>query len=89
MRSDSVYGYSHTEGLSYELISRRLYAQGESMSFNTIRNHAIAGMEKLAKEIAKLYPDYCDGDYKRVAADPRFQSMMQTMLTEMFDCEEP
>ncbi len=82
----SKFGYATVSGdsgcLTYREIAENMTADGEKINHSTARNIFLRAMRKIANHVVVDYPD-CDTD--QIAEDPRFQSAVQELATEIYD----
>ena len=73
-------------GLGYREISEIMCEDGYKMNHSTARNIFLSAMRKFAKEMCTLYDiDRHQEKIKEMAADPRFQMGIYSILVENND----
>ena len=76
-------GYATVDGPGYREIAEAMTAQGFKMNHATARNYFIRALTKLAKPLCQEYN--ANLSPKEVAADPRFQSAIASLIKEVSD----
>ena len=80
-------GYSTKKtlgGKSYHEISSIMSEKGYKMNHSTARNVFLSSMKKIAKEVCIVHGEEISShDMYRIVADPRFQSGICEILSEM------
>ncbi len=66
--------------ITFEQIQTKLFNEGISLSTNTVRNHVLSGLEKIAKHVSYLYGS--NTDLRKTADDKRFQEFVKEILLE-------
>jgi hypothetical protein len=69
-------------GLGYREIAETMTEMGYPMKHSAARNYFLEAMRKLAAPIASFY-GLADTDVDRIAADPRFQEAIASLLEEI------
>jgi len=79
MKHQHGYATVTGQGLGYREIAEIMTKEGKKMNHATARNYFLRGMRKLAKSVISHTND---GDYDRLAADPRFQMAIIELLKD-------
>lgn len=82
----SKHGYAtvtDSQGLGYREIAEHMTSKGDRMNHSTARNIYLSAMKKIAREVCRMYDtDATDANVTRIAADPRFQSGVNDILSD-------
>ena len=82
----SKFGYATVasgEGcLTYREIAEAMTSEGDKINHSTARNIFLRAMRKIAHQVTADY-DGCDSN--QIAEDPRFQSAIQELASEIYD----
>jgi hypothetical protein len=71
-------------GMGYREIAEEMTKQGFKMNHSTARNVFLSSMKKIAKEVCIVHGEEISShDMYRIVADPRFQSGICEILSEM------
>lgn len=80
-------GYSTKKtlgGKSYHEISDLMTEKGFKMNHSTARNVFVSSLEKIARDIVKLYEtDTDEKSINRISKDPRFQDAIVSFMREI------
>ena len=83
---NSKFGYATVSGqdgcLTYREIAEEMTREGDKINHSTARNIFLRAMRKIAATVTTEY-EGCDVD--QIAEDPRFQSAIQQLATEIYD----
>ena len=81
----SKHGYATvtgTTGYGYREIAEKMTEDGVKMNHATARNYFLRAMKKIASPLA----EHTDRDVEGLAADPRFQDAIATLMREKKLC---
>lgn len=90
-KSDQGYATVSGEGggMDYRTIAEVMSEQGHRMNHATARNIFLRAMKKLAEPLCELYGiDQEPGKIDKLSRDPRFQSSMIEMISDIYAEEE-
>jgi len=80
-------GYSTKKtlgGKSYHEISSIMSEKGYKMNHSTARNVFVSSLEKIARDVVKLYDTAADEkSINRISKDPRFQDAIVSFMREI------
>jgi len=80
-------GYSTKKtlgGKSYHEISNLMSEKGYKMNHSTARNVFVSSLEKIARDVVKLYDIASDEkSINRISKDPRFQDAIVSFMREI------
>tara|TARA_R100001377_G_C3139959_1_gene92304 strand:- start:156 stop:446 length:291 start_codon:yes stop_codon:yes gene_type:complete len=80
-------GYSTKKtlgGKSYHEISSLMSEKGYKMNHSTARNVFVSSLEKIARDVVKLYDTAADEkSINRISKDPRFQDAIVSFMREI------
>tara|TARA_R110000868_G_scaffold279427_2_gene539466 strand:- start:166 stop:456 length:291 start_codon:yes stop_codon:yes gene_type:complete len=80
-------GYSTKKtlgGKSYHEISSLMSEKGYKMNHSTARNVFVSSLEKIARDVVKLYDIAADEkSINRISKDPRFQDAIVSFMREI------
>ena len=83
-KSENGYATVTDSGKGYREIAEYMTENGFKMNHSTARNVFLATMKKLAKEVCDLYSlEVSNDELTRVAADPRFQSGLYDIISNI------
>ena len=89
----SEYGYAtvtgDSGGMDYRTIAEKMTADGHKMNHATARNIFLRAMNKLASPVCTMYINDANNEkVDQTARDPRFQSSMVELVSEIYSIDE-